>query len=66
MAIQALATVAGFFSDRKLDLTVTITHDAKPSAEATFKLTQDNAIILQMAEVSPFQTFLLQCYAQRF
>lgn len=51
MAIQALATVAGYFSDRTLDLTVTIAHDARPSATATFKLTQENAIILQMAEV---------------
>lgn len=51
MAIQALATVAGHFSGRKLDMTVNITHDGKPDFGASFKLSEDNAIVLQMAEV---------------
>lgn len=51
MAIQALATVAGHFSGRKLDMTVNIAHDGQPDYAASFKLNGDNAIVLQMAEV---------------
>lgn len=52
MAIQALATVAGHLSSQELDMTLNITHNGQTDFVAAFQLSDDNAIVLQMVEVS--------------
>ncbi|XP_077965467.1 CD109 antigen-like isoform X4 [Styela clava] len=51
MAIQALSTVAGLFSERTMNLDIKVTHSGDENFEETFQLSDSNQIVLQMAQL---------------
>nr|XP_039257926.1 CD109 antigen-like [Styela clava] len=51
MAIQALSTVAGLFSERTMNLDIKVTHSGDKNFEETFQLSDSNQVVLQMAQL---------------
>ncbi|XP_039256178.2 CD109 antigen-like isoform X2 [Styela clava] len=51
MAIQALATVAALFSERDMNLQVTVKHSENKDFMETFQLEKNNQIVLQSTEL---------------